>query len=403
MRRALIASLSPATGGVSALQRVALQLLAEHGYESTIAWYEPYSWRPRLSVPSYRLGTRRIGGELREVAGARAGHALGAWLPELEFTHYWPTRLWRELIAAHDLHLVVSGTCLAGLAFARSGTPFLAWVASDWHGDRKDRVAGFSPARRVLDRLLTRPVVRRLEPQILHRGRILALSEPTHRALDRAAGSAVVHSVLPYPIDSERFQPDPEAVVPGRIGFVGRYDDPRKNLPMFLAALQEARRDLESVHAVVVGGGEPAASLLEEVRSRGLASAIEFCGHVAPSRYADLLSTFDVLAVTSHQEGLGIAYLEAMACGCPIVSTRCGGPEEYLSPGVNGYFADTSGELSRQLVAIVHDREARRRLGESAHLTVASTYAWSPVREIFARELAAFESGAGSPVFGSNR
>lgn len=119
--------------------RAALALLAERGIEAEVAWYEPYRMTPRLSVPSYRLGTRRPRAERREVDGAAAGWAIGAWLPELEFTHYRPTPLWRERIATADLHLVVSGTALAGLALERTATPFLAWIASDWEGDRRAR------------------------------------------------------------------------------------------------------------------------------------------------------------------------------------------------------------------------------------------------------------------------
>ncbi len=240
-RRALIATIPPISGGVPAMLRVVLRLLAERGVESEVAWYEPWSLSPELSVPLFRLGTRRVGAERREVEGAAAGHAIGAWLPELEVTHYRATPPWRELIARADLHLVVSGTAMAGRAFADTGTPFLAWLASDWHGDRKDRVRAFPWHRRLLDRALVGPLARRLEPRILRSGRILALSEPTRRALDAVAGRPVVRAVMPQPIDLDLFRPDPAAVVPGRIGFVGRFDDPRKNLPLFLDALAAAR------------------------------------------------------------------------------------------------------------------------------------------------------------------
>jgi glycosyltransferase involved in cell wall biosynthesis len=386
--RALISSLSPATGGVSAMQRTVLRLLAEHGYESTVAWYEPYSWSPRLSVPSYRLGRSRIGRESRPVAGALTGEALGAWLPELEFTHYWPTRHWRRLVAEHDVHLAASGNCLAALAFARTRTPFLAWIASDWWGDRDERVARMPATRRLLDALVIRPVVARLEPQILRRGRILALSEATRRSLDAVAGRPVVSAVLPYPVDVERFRVDRDAVVPGRIGFVGRLTDPRKRFTLFLDAVGEARRREPRSHAVVIGG-EPTPELRDAVAARGLGEAVDFRGRLAPDEYAANLATLDVLAVTSRQEGLGIAALEAMASGCPVVSTRCGGPEEFVEAGLNGDFADSAASFAERLTALVSDRIRRFSFGQHARRTVETRYAWGRVREIFARELTA--------------
>ena len=51
-----------------------------------------------------------------------------------------------------------------------------------------------------------------------------------------------------------------------------------------------------------------------------------------------------MFVIPSHQEGLCIAALEAMACGCPVVSTRCGGPEEFVVEGRTGYLVPASPE-----------------------------------------------------------
>jgi len=385
--RALISTLPPSAGGVPAMLRVALALLAERGIATDVAWYEPWSLTPELSVPLFRLGTRRVGSERREVPGAAQGHAIGAWLPELEVTHYRPTVPWRKLIACADLHLVVSGTAMAGRAFADTGTPFLAWIASDWHGDRKDRVRGFPWPRRMLDRFVVRPLATRLERRILRQGQILALSEPTRRALDAAAGRPVVSAVLPQPIDLETFRPDPTTVVPGRIGFVGRFDDPRKNLALFLDALALARRSDDSLAAEIVGR-EPEGGHLEAVERRGLGSAVTFAGELTGADYARRLRTLDLLCLTSHQEGLGIAALEAMASGCPVVATRCGGPEEFVADGENGYLTGFSAEeIAARLVALAGNRARRAGCSAAARRTVERGYAWPRVREIFGRSL----------------
>lgn len=390
MPRALISTIPPLSGGVPAMLRVVLRLLAERGVESDVAWYEPWSLTPRLSVPLYRLGTRRVGAERREVAGAAAGHAIGAWLPELEVTHYRATPPWRELIARADLHLVVSGTAMAARAFAETGTPFLAWLASDWHGDRKNRVRAFAWHRRLLDRALVRPLARRLEPRLLGSGQILALSEPTRRALDAVAGRPVVRAVVPQPIDLELFRPDPAAVVPGRIGFVGRFDDPRKNLPLFLDALAAARSTGRQFSARILGA-RPESGHLEEVDRRGLADIVDFAGVLAVPDYAELLRSLDLLAVTSHQEGLGIAALEAMASGCPVVSTRCGGPEEFVEEGVTGYPTSfLASEIAERWERIVADRPLRQRLAANARSVAAKRYGAAQSREALGQQIDAW-------------
>jgi len=370
--------------------RTALALLAERGIEAEVAWYEPYRMTPRLSVPAFRLGTRRPSAERREVPGAAAGWAIGAWLPELEFTHYRPTPAWKERIAAADLHLVVSGTAMAGLALERTATPFLAWLASDWEGDRRDRVAAFPPARRLLDRLVVAPVCRRLERRILRAGYLLALSEATRRALDQAAGTSVVRERLPAPVDLERFRPAPERVVPGRVGLVGRFDDPRKNVRLFLAALALARRQGAHLSGLLIGA-EANPAIRRELERLGLSACVELAGELDPAAYAERLRTLDLLAVTSHQEGLHIAALEAMACACPVVSTRCGGPEEYVLEGETGALTSLNPrEIAARWSELAADRSRRDALGAAARRAVERGYAESAVREIFDRELDRF-------------
>ncbi|MGE0641517.1 MAG: glycosyltransferase family 4 protein [Thermoanaerobaculia bacterium] len=400
-KRALLSTIPPISGGVPAMLRAMLGFLDEMEIDSTVAWYEPWSLSPRLSVPLWRTLVGRVASEERAVprvpddpesGGSVPGRAIGAWLPELEFTHYRATRPWRQLIAAHDLHLVVSGTAMAGRAFADSGTPFLAWIASDWHGDRKDRVREFPVLRRLLDRTVVQPVARGLERRILCTGRILALSQATRGELNRVAGREVVAQVMPYPIDTDRFRPDPEAVVPGRIGFVGRFDDPRKNLPLFLDALVVARGRNKEITACVIGG-RPGEDDLRRIRASGLESAIEFVPYCGPERLATMLRSLDLIAVTAHQEGLGIATLEAMSSGAPVVSTRCGGPEEYVQDGRNGGLSSTDpagiADLWTRLIA---DREARARLSSGARSTVSSGYAKGAVREIVREQIQRLEN-----------
>lgn len=376
------------------MTRALVELLRERGVDCEAAWYEPYRETPRLSVPSFRLGTRRVGAERREHPDAFSGLAVGAWLPELEFTDYWPTRPWREAIGRADLFFVVSGNALPGLVFERTGLDHLAWLASDWEGDRRDRVASYSWARRTLDRLVVRPGARRLERRLLRRGRIVALSEATREALDRAVGAPVVRRVVPAPIEIDGFRADGARVVPGRIGFLGRFDDPRKNLPLFLEVFARARAVRGDLEADVIGG-EAGPREAELVASHGLAGAVRFA-ELSREAYVERLATLEAVVVTSHQEGLGIAALEAMAAGCPVISTRCGGPEEFVRDGENGFLCGFDAErLARRLLEVTADRPLRDRLGAAARRTVESGYTLAAVRARLGPEIDAYVAGVG--------
>src|SRR5262249_14310325 len=163
-----------------------------------------------------------VRGELKHTLDGCETHAIGAWLPELEFTHYLATATWKRVMDNCCGYLAVGGNVLSGLPYLQTARPFLAWVASGWHADRKDLVRQFSPARQSIDRVIVSPVVRRLEKSLLRSGSVLALSRYTHRLLDSIAGVPVVKNVLSVPIDTDFFSPVPDARLTGRIGFFGR-------------------------------------------------------------------------------------------------------------------------------------------------------------------------------------
>lgn len=381
--RVLISTTLPQGGGVPQMTRFVADCLQERGFDPVLAYYQPYSLSPELSVPSFRLFQRTIGSRPETALNQLEGHAMGAWFPELEFTHYWPTRLWGKLIDSCSYHLAVSGSCLAGLPYALSHRPFLAWVASSWHGDRKDRVAGFPWYRRWLDSGLNARVTRRLEKRILHSGTVLALSAYTRAELESFLDNGTLHGMLPMPVDAGRFRPDPAAVVPGKLGFVGRIDDPRKNIPLLVQAIALIRQQHPRVSAELIGGdpGPVVQNLIEALELRDTVAAMAY---MPREQLPERLRTMDVFVLPSHQEGLCIAALEAMACGCPVVSTRCGGPEEFVIDGETGFLVDNDpAALAAAIGRIVGDRSLRQRLSLGARQLVENRYDLASARRTF--------------------
>lgn len=382
--RVLISTITPVSGGVPAMAGFVAHTLRDKGFEPVLAHYEPYSVSPHLSVPSFRLLRNRVGAETRRGLEDYETHAIGAWLPELEFTHYLATTHWRRVMASCAAHVTVAGNVLAATPYQQTGRPFLAWVATDWQGDRKDRVARFPWPRKLLDRAVNTPLLRRQERRVLlGSGSILALSEYTRRTLDRIADAPVTAGVLPMPVDADFFSARPEAVVPGRIGFSGRLDDPRKNLELLLAVLARVGQEGAEVTALLIGG-TPDEAVRSRVRTLGLEGKVEFLPYLSHPELRDYLRTLDVFALPSHQEGLCIAALEAMACGCPVVSTRCGGPEEFVIDGETGFLVDfDSGDMASALTRIVTDRALRARLAAGARRRVEQHYTRAKAEAVF--------------------
>lgn len=391
MRRpkALISTIEPVDGGVPTMTRWIIDLLDELEIDPVLAWYEPWSSQPSLSVPLHALVTGRRPGRIqRQTYGAHPGHGIGAWLPELEFTHYLARRPWRELVRSCDLHLAVTGSPLCATPYAKIGIPFLAWVASPWEADRSDRVKNFPYPRRILDQWLNGPVLRRMEREILQapNGRVLALSHYTAKGLEEIA-QRPMDGVMLMPVDSRHFRPDQQKTQPWKIGFSGRYGDPRKNIGLLLEAVRILTAQDHPVQLELVGEKD-ITMLKRQLTMLGIQDRVHCHPHQSAGKLGKILQQWDLFVIPSHQEGLCIAALEAMACGAPVVSTRCGGPEEFVVSGQTGQLVDRSPEdMAAAIESICHDRARRRRLSDGAVAWVQSHASQEVGRGIFRRHL----------------
>ncbi len=383
----LVSTAAPGLGGVDAMTRFAVDCLSRNGMEPVLAHYAPYSTHPQLSVPVYRLGQRAIGASRTQSYTGIETHAFGAWLPELEFTHYTATAQWKTLMDTCDAHISVSGNVLAATPFLQTARPYVAWVATDWDGDRKDRVKGFPAVRRLLDASINGPVIRRLEQRLLTHANVLSLSEYTASRLAEIVGPTFHTALLPVPVDTKLFSPSPMPATLGRIGFAGRFTDPRKNIGLLLESVSLLRQQGHDATLVLMGdiASQP---IMVAIEAHGLKAHVLLPAQLSRTEMAVLMQSLDVFALPSHQEGLCIAALEAMACGVPVVSTRCGGPQEFVIDGETGYLTDANPQaMARSIASIIGDRPLRARMAQAARRMVDDRYTNSRTEAVFLHAL----------------
>jgi glycosyltransferase involved in cell wall biosynthesis len=103
----------------------------------------------------------------------------------------------------------------------------------------------------------------------------------------------------------------------------------------------------------------------------------------------------DVFVIPSHQEGLCIAALEAMACAMPVVSTRCGGPEEFVLDDHTGQLtASDPAAMAAAISSICQDRDRRERLAQGACRWINEHASTTSARDTFRRHFdAVYPSG----------
>ena len=304
------------------------------------------------------------------------------------------------MISECHLHLAVSGNALCALPFLHTKVPFLAWIATPWEADRRDRIRKLIIPRRILDTVVNTPVLRRLENRILNapQGKILSLSKYTSKELEDLCDKQI-RDVMYMPVDTSLFHPDYNRTNKWRIGFSGRYCDPRKNVELLLGATRILLNHGYSVELVLVGE-KKSEKLIPMIREYGIAANVSCLVHMSPNDLAQVLQTFDVFAIPSHQEGLCIAALEAMACGVPVVSTRCGGPEDYVKPGLTGELVEenTADAFAQMIKNLCMNRERRHQLS-IASVDWIQKYASKDVsRREFRKHLTCYAEGKGYKI-----
>ncbi|MBI3977707.1 MAG: glycosyltransferase [Chloroflexi bacterium] len=153
--------------------------------------------------------------------------------------------------------------------------------------------------------------------------------------------------VIPCGVDLDLFRPRDRAQARARWGiraskvilFVGRMD-PVKGADLVLPALARLE-DRRGVQAIFVGGDgrdDPEIRRLGALaRELGLRQNVRFLGPVPQEQLPDLYSAADVCVVPSYYESFGMAAVEALACGTPVVASRVGGLISTVRDGETGF------------------------------------------------------------------
>lgn len=180
--------------------------------------------------------------------------------------------------------------------------------------------------------------------------------------------------VLP-PVDTERFHP-PEVPVEEPVAvFISPLAE-NKGIDRVLDAFDLVRRRVPEARLLVAGHG-PLLGLVEE-RAAASDGAIRHVGALDADGVADLLRRAAVFVTAPRptrvwNEQFGLAYVEAMATGVPVVTTICGtNHEAVLPPSIR--VPDTAGDLADGLVGFLEDPELRRRIAPELRRIVVDRF-----------------------------
>lgn len=221
-----------------------------------------------------------------------------------------------------------------------------------------------------------------IEPMIEKLSARIAVSDMAQETLKNLYGTEAV--VIPNGIDCARFTPpsprsyssQPQEI---RIGFMGRFEEGRKGLPLLLEAFPKIVKAIPTVKLVVVGPGE-SAKILSKLDPH-IASRIVFLGRVSEAGKVEFLNSLDLyIAPNTGGESFGIILAEAMAAGAPVLASDIPAFVDLLSFGSSGvtFANEDSVDLARKCIDLLKNAPRLQELSENG-LHSAIRFDWSSV------------------------
>lgn len=223
--------------------------------------------------------------------------------------------------------------------------------------------------------------------------RVTACSEFIGRTVRTAVPRHVPVSVLQPGADIVRFRPDIPAedlrirhgITTGRplVVCVSRLVM-RKGQDVLIRAMNDVQRRIPDAALLIVGGG-PYEHALKGMAAEGPAGSIFFSGQVSEEDLPRYHAMGDVFAMPCRTrlaglevEGWGAVFVEAAACGKPVVVGDSGGARESLVDGETGLLVDGTdvGAVARALGDLLADPVASRRMGQAGRVRVERELSW---------------------------
>lgn len=312
---ALLPDAYGANGGMGKVNRDVIEALcAAPGIEEVVVLPRNQRRDPPAILPgnlTYRV----------EAAGSRSRFARalgGLLLTDRDF----------DLVLCGHLHLLPLATLAARLA----GTP--VWLVV--HG-----IEAWSPSRHL--------IANRLAGRV---DRCVAVSDHTRRCFTGWSGLPMDRTtVISNCVDLDRFTPGPKReVLIGRYGLEGRRviltfgrlagEGRAKGFDRVLEVLPRLARRIPDVAYLIAGTGGDRARLERKAAALGVGHRVVFTGYVPEHEKVDHYRLADVFAMPSRGEGFGIAVIEALACGIPVVASAADGTREAVLDGELGAVVD---------------------------------------------------------------
>lgn len=148
----------------------------------------------------------------------------------------------------------------------------------------------------------------------------------------------------------------------------------QKRLDIWMEIAVEILKRVPEAHFIIVGDGPLKDELLAKRKTLGITERLHMPG--LKTDVKPYFSAMDIYMMSSVFEGLPIALLEAMSCGCAVISTKAGGVAEVVKEGESGLLCEVDGynQLADMGVKLLQNPELTARLAAGARARVQSDF-----------------------------
>lgn len=346
-------------GGVLALQKNVYQFCAKY-FEPTL-FFLGFGADISTSIKRCKFSSRVRHTSYFGMQAVEIGSRWAFWEP----LHYRNTiKKWEKELEGYDYFFVASGTPIVAHPLILLNKKFVGIYASDHATDRTQRMAQWSGIRGFIEKQ-AHPRMLKIEKEILKKTNYLwAMSRYTQNQFEKVLGEQRQLAICAHPVVDEKIGivNHHKAADEQMIITVGRFDDPRKNIGMLFSVFEQLYAQLPHLKLYVIGS-VPLPSTVAPYAQKPFFKSVVFTGYVEASALDMFYEQADLMLITSHQEGLGIVGLEALGRGVPVISTRCGGPEDFVLEGITGYLVevnDVQAMVAKALLVLTDAQEHAR-------------------------------------------
>lgn len=299
--------------------------------------------------------------------------------------HYAATqKYWSQALQNYDYFFAVSATPIAAHPLALLDKKFVLWVSTPYNNDRTERVKTLHGIRKIID-AAAQPFMNKIEKTIIEKATtVLALSSYSKKEFNKLVPTKNI-SLCPQPVATNNAlqSKDPNLIIS-----VGRFSDPRKNIGMLIQTFAQIQATIPQAKLYIIGQ-KPTNEQLKPFEQILSSFNITFTGPLSKNELTRYYQEASLKLITSYQEGFGIAGLEALARGTPVITTNCGGVTDFVINNHSGFIVpiNDSKAMATNAIKLLTYKHLWDSISNNARTFVDQNFSVQKVHSLFEHAL----------------